>query len=87
MAGINQTIKQLRSEGIEGYFAIKYAGFAKDTAIMQESYANLADRVTFVIREETFLEVGSVPAFVSIEIARHIPRVQIVCLDISKTMM
>ncbi len=87
MAGIIQTIKQFRSEGIEGYFAIKYAEFAKDTAIMQESYANLADRVTAVIREGTFLEVGPGPAFVSIEIARHIPRAQIVGLDISKAMI
>ncbi len=87
MAGIIQTIKQLRSEGIEGYFAIKYAEFAKDTPIMQEAYANLADRVMAVISEGTFLEVGPGPAFVSIEIARRTPRAQIVGLDISETMI
>jgi ubiquinone/menaquinone biosynthesis C-methylase UbiE len=88
MAGIIQTLKQLRSEGIEGYFAIKYAEFAKDTPTMQEAYANLADRVASItISEGTFLEVGPGPAFVSIEIARRIPRAQIVGLDISETMI
>ena len=29
-------LKQLRSEGIEGYFAIKYAQFAKDTPVMRK---------------------------------------------------
>jgi len=87
VAGIIQTLKQLRSEGIEGYFAMKYAEFAKDTAVMREAYADLAERVAAVISEGTFLEVGSGPAFVSIEVARRIPRVQIIGLDISETML
>ena len=87
MAGISQTIKQLRSEGIEGYFAIKYAEFAKDTPTIQEAYANLAARVVAVISEGTFLEVGPGPAFVSIEIAKRIPQAQIIGLDISETMI
>jgi ubiquinone/menaquinone biosynthesis C-methylase UbiE len=80
-------MKQLRSEGINGYFAIKYAEFAKDTPSMQEAYANLADRVTAVVSEGTILEVGPGPAFVSIEIARRIPQARIVGLDISETMI
>ena len=87
MASIIQTIKQLRSEGINGYFAIKYAEFAKDTPTMEEAYANLADRVTAVVSEGTILEVGPGPAFVSIEIARRIPQARIVGLDISETMI
>ena len=87
MVNIFHTLKQLRSEGIEGYFAIKYAEFAKDTPTMQEAYANLADRVAATISEGTFLEVGPGPAFVSIEVARCIPRAQIVGLDISETMI
>jgi ubiquinone/menaquinone biosynthesis C-methylase UbiE len=87
MARIIQTLKQLRSEGIEGYFAIKYAEFAKDTPTMQEAYANLAARVVAVISEGTFLEVGPGPAFVSIEISKRIPRAQIIGLDISETMI
>ena len=87
MAGIIQTFKQLRSEGIEGYFAIKYAEFAKYTPTMQEAYANLADRVAAVMSEGSFLEVGPGPAFVSIEISKRIPRAQIIGLDISETMI
>jgi ubiquinone/menaquinone biosynthesis C-methylase UbiE len=87
VASIIQTIKQLRSEGINGYFAIKYAEFAKDTPTMQEAYANLADRVTAVVSEGTILEVGPGPAFISIEIARRIPQARIVGLDISETMI
>jgi len=66
---------------------MKYAEFAKDTAVMREAYADLAERVAAVISEGTFLEVGSGPAFVSIEVARRIPRVQIIGLDISETML
>ncbi len=87
MASIIQTCKQLLSEGIEGYFATKYADFAKDTPAMRESYAGEADRVAAVISEGIFLEVGSGPAFISIEIARRAPRAQIIGLDISQTMI
>jgi ubiquinone/menaquinone biosynthesis C-methylase UbiE len=66
---------------------MKYAEFAKDTPAMREAYADLAERVTAVISEGTFLEVGSGPAFVSIEITRHIPRAEIIGLDISETMI
>lgn len=87
MARIIQTLKQLRSEGIEGYFAIKYAEFAKDTSIMQEAYANLADRVAAVMGKGIFLEVGPGPAFVSIEISKRILQAQIIGLDISEMMI
>lgn len=87
MTRIIQTLKQLRSEGIEGYFAMKYAEFAKDTPVAQESYADLADRVAAVISKGVFLEVGPGPAFISIEIARRMPQAHIIGLDISKTMI
>ena len=82
-----QTLKQFRSEGIEGYFAMKYAEFAKETPAMRESYADLAERVVAIISEGTFLEVGPGPAFVSIEIVRRIPQAQITGLEISETMI
>ena len=87
MFNIIQTFKQLRSEGIEGYFAIKYADFAKDTPQMREDYSDLAARVAVTISEGVFLEVGPGPAFVSIEIASRIPQAYIVGLDISQTMI
>ena len=87
VAGIIQTFKQLRSEGIEGFFAIKYAQFAKNTPAMRKAYADGADQVKAVISQGTFLEVGSGPAFTSIEIARRAPQAYIICLDISETMI
>jgi len=87
VAGIIQALKHLRSEGIEGYFAIKYAEFAKDTPAMREAYVDEADRVVAVISEGTFLEVGSGPTFMSIEIARRIPQARIIDLDISEMMI
>jgi ubiquinone/menaquinone biosynthesis C-methylase UbiE len=87
MARIIQTLRQLRSEGIEGYFAIKYAEFAKDTTAMREAYTDLSNRVVAVMSEGSFLEVGPGPAFVSIEISKLIPRAQITGLDISETMI
>jgi ubiquinone/menaquinone biosynthesis C-methylase UbiE len=87
MTDIIQTLKQLRSEGVEGYFAIKYAEFAKDKPNMREVYANIADRVAAVIEEGIFLEVSPGPASVSIEIAKRILKPQIVGLDISETMI
>ncbi len=87
MPSLIQTLKQLRSEGIEGYFAIKYAQFAKDTPIMQEAYANLADRVATVMGKGVFLEIGPGPAFVSIEIAKRVPQAEIIGLDLSETMI
>jgi len=38
MVDIFHPLKRLRSEGIEGYFAIKYAEFTKDTPAMREAY-------------------------------------------------
>ena len=87
MSGIIQTLKQLRSEGIEGYFAIRYAQFAKHTPAMRQAYADLAARVAAVISEGVFLEVGPGPTFISIEIASRIPQAQIIGLDISETMI
>jgi ubiquinone/menaquinone biosynthesis C-methylase UbiE len=85
--GIIQTIKQFRSEGIEGYFAIKYAEFSKNTPVMRESYADFAECVADNISEGSFLEVGPGPSFVSIEIAKRLSNVYITGLDISETMI
>lgn len=87
MTAIIQTLKQLRSEGIEGYFAVKYAEFVKDSRAMRKAYADEAERATTVISEGAFLEVDSGLAFVSIEIARRAPQAHIICLDISETMI
>jgi ubiquinone/menaquinone biosynthesis C-methylase UbiE len=82
-----ETLTQLRSQGIEGYFAVKYADFAKETPSMRQSYAELASRVAAVVGGGAFLEVGPGPAFISIEIARGLPQANIIGLEISETMV
>jgi ubiquinone/menaquinone biosynthesis C-methylase UbiE len=87
MHGVAQTIKRLRSEGIEGYFAFKYAQISKDRLNLKATYTNVVDRVAAVTEGGTFLEVNSGLASVSIEIARRIPRAHIVGLETSETMI
>ena len=88
MTGLLQTLKQLVSPGgIEGYFAIKYAEFARNTPSMQEEYRRLAGQTAAVIQAGEVLEIGPGPGFIAIEIAKRLPEVQVVGLDLSKTMI
>jgi ubiquinone/menaquinone biosynthesis C-methylase UbiE len=88
MTGLIQTLKQLVSPGgIEGYFAVKYAGFARDTPAMRDEYRRLAARTAAVIQAGRVLEIGPGPGFIAIEIAKLLPGVQIVGLDLSETMI
>lgn len=81
-----KTLKQLTSKGgIEGYFAIKYDQFAQKN--MMEEYRRLAAKVVSIAREGKVLEVGAGPGYISIEIAKLAPGLEIVGLDISETMV
>jgi ubiquinone/menaquinone biosynthesis C-methylase UbiE len=82
-----QTLKQLMSQGIEGYFAVKYTEFAKNTEEVREEYRMFANKVASVIQEGKLLEVGSGPGFISIEIAKLLPKMEVIGLDISDTMI
>ncbi len=82
-----QTVKQLMSQGIEGYFAVKYAEFAKTSQQMQEEYGRFAERVVSLFDGGMLVEIGPGPAYVSIEIAKRLPNVEIVGLEISETMI
>jgi ubiquinone/menaquinone biosynthesis C-methylase UbiE len=88
MTSLLQTLKQLVSPGgIEGYFAVRYAEFARDTPSMRDEYRRLAARTAEAIQAGRILEIGPGPGFIAIEIARLLPEVQVVGLDLSRTMI
>ncbi len=88
MSHLFQTLKQLISPGgIEGYFATKYAEFAKNTKEAREEYKRLADSTACMIKKGKLLEIGPGPGYISIEIARLLPEVEIIGLDLSDTMI
>lgn len=87
MFNLFQTLKQLLSEGVEGYFAIKYAEFARNSEEMQNEYRRLAEKVVSLFEGGKLLEIGPGPAYVSIEIAKRLPMVEIIGLEISDTMI
>lgn len=64
MANPFQTVKQLMSQGIEGYFAVKYAEFAKTSQHMQGEYRRLAERVGSLFNGGRLIEIGPGPAYV-----------------------
>lgn len=88
MTYLVQTLKQWVSPGgIEGYFAVKYAQFARDTPAMRDEYRRLAAKTALMIQAGRVLEIGPGPGFVAIEIARLLPEVRVVGLDLSQTMI
>lgn len=87
MSNFIQTLKQLVSQGIEGYFAVKYAEFAKNTEKMREEYRRSAVKIASVVQKGKLLEIGSGPGYLSIEIAKLLPEIEVIGLDISDTMV
>jgi ubiquinone/menaquinone biosynthesis C-methylase UbiE len=88
MSMLLQTLKQLVSPGgIEGYFATMYADCARNSEAMRNDYRQLAAKAASAIPGGKVLEVGSGPGYVSLEIARLLPEVKIVGLDLSETMI
>jgi ubiquinone/menaquinone biosynthesis C-methylase UbiE len=88
MSSLLQTLKQSVSPGgIEGYFAVKYAEWATNMEKMRNEYRKLAARVASAVQGERILEVGPGPGYVSIEIARLLPGIEIIGLDLSETMV
>jgi ubiquinone/menaquinone biosynthesis C-methylase UbiE len=88
MASFLQTLKQFVSPGgIEGYFAVKYAEWARNSETMRDGYRKLAASAASAIQSGKVLEVGPGPGYVSIEVARLLPQVEVVGLDLSETMI
>lgn len=88
MSNLFRTLKQLISPGgIEGFVAIKYAEFAKNSQLMRELYKDLATKAASEIQKGKVLEVGPGPGFLAIEMALLSPELRIIGLDISDTMI
>jgi len=87
MGNFFQTLKQLFSQGVGGYFAIKYCEFAKNSKEMQRGYAHLAENVASMLQKGKLLEIGPGPAYIAIEIAKRLPEIEIIGLEISNTMI
>jgi precorrin-6B methylase 2 len=88
MTSFLQTLKQFVSPGgIEGYFAVKYAEWARNSETMRDGYRRLAASAASAIQSGKVLEVGPGPGYISIEVARLLPQVEVVGLDLSETMI
>ena len=87
MLGFFHTLKQLTSQGIERYFAAKYADFAKRSEELQKGYSRLVEHVAGIFSKGKLLEIGPGPAFLSIEIAKRLPNTEITGLEISDSMI
>ena len=80
-------LKLLFSKGVEGYFSIKYDGIVRKSEQAQEDFRRLARKTASVVQEGRILDIGSGPGYISIEIAKILPNVKIVGLDISNVMI
>jgi len=83
---IGEWLRRISSEGIEGYFAHKYDEAARRPARMAY-YRMIAAEVARQVQQGRILEIGPGPGYVAIEIARLLPQVEVVGLDISRTMV
>jgi len=88
MSNFIRTLKQLTSPGgIEGFVAMKYAEFAKNSQLMRDLYRDLATKAAAEIQKGKILEVGPGPGFLAIEMALLSPELQVTGLDLSETMI
>lgn len=82
-----EDLKQLLSKGVEGYFSFKYDEMVRKSEQAQEDFRGLARKTASVVQEGRLLDIGSGPGYISIEIAKLLPNVEIVGLDISDVMI
>lgn len=83
---IVESLRQIGSEGVEGYFAHKYNEFARSPVSMAH-YRGVAAEVAHRVQSGRILEIGPGPGYIAIEIARLLPKAEIVGLDVSPTMV
>lgn len=87
MVDLLQTWKRLLSLGVVGYFDATYAEWAENAQATRDVYRGLAAKVASETRAGKILDVGSGPGHVSIELAKFLPSVEIVGLDMSASMI
>lgn len=88
MSNFLQTLKQFTSPGgIEGYFAVKYAQWAENSEMMRDEYKRIARQAAYEAQAGQALEIGPGPGFISLELARLLPEMDVVGLDLSETMI
>jgi ubiquinone/menaquinone biosynthesis C-methylase UbiE len=83
---IVESLRQINSEGIEGLFARKYDEFARSPVSMAH-YRRVASGVAQRVRSGKILELGPGPGYIAIEMAKLLPKAEIVGLDVSHTMV
>jgi ubiquinone/menaquinone biosynthesis C-methylase UbiE len=83
---VTRTVGMLRSDGIDGFFAYKYDEMASLPAFRPD-YRDTAESIAELIDAGIVLEIGPGPGFATIELAKLLEGVQIVCLEASKTMI
>ena len=87
MVGVVQTARQLVSLGVGGYFDVAYAEWAKNVEATRGLYRRLAASAAFKVKAGKVLEIGPGPGYLSVELARLLPGVRVVGLELSDTMI
>jgi ubiquinone/menaquinone biosynthesis C-methylase UbiE len=82
-----QTVRRLGSLGVGGYFDATYAEWAENAQVTRDVYRGLAAKVASELRAGKVLDIGSGPGHVSIELAKLLPSVEIVGLELSDKMI
>jgi ubiquinone/menaquinone biosynthesis C-methylase UbiE len=83
---VTRAIGMLRSDGIDGFFAYRYDEMATLPAFRPE-YRKAAQGLAELAGGGLVLEIGPGPGYSSIELAKLVEHVQVVCLDASRTMI
>jgi ubiquinone/menaquinone biosynthesis C-methylase UbiE len=88
MSNFLQTLKQFTSPGgIEGYFAVKYAEWVENSDVMRDEYRRIAQKAASEVQAGQALEIGPGPGFISLELAKLLPEMDVTGLDLSQTMV
>lgn len=84
---LSKLIDKIPMEGIPYPFSRLYATIAVKTPYLRDFYSQVALEISREINSGKLLDVGTGPGFLPIELAKILPRVEIVGIDISKDMV
>jgi ubiquinone/menaquinone biosynthesis C-methylase UbiE len=87
MTNVSHTLRRLVSRAVGGYLDGKYAEWADSAEATREVYARLAASVADEVAIGEILDVGSGPGHLAIELARLLPEIKVVGLDVSASMI